>query len=139
MQDNMKYRQSLVAIGGSLVGRWRTTTASNQGVAMRQPAHAWLGRLLLGGLVTLALSAVAIANAEDKIIHVNCDDGKTIKQALHKADPGETIRVTGTCTERVTITTDRTRSTDRGQPFSTVEAATRSSSRAWSRSMASEG
>jgi hypothetical protein len=106
MQDNMKYRQSLVAIGGSLVGRWRTTTASNQGVAMRQPAHAWLGRLLLGGLVTLALSAVAIANAEDKIIHVNCDDGKTIKQALHKADPGETIRVTGTCTERVTITTD---------------------------------
>jgi len=66
-----------------------------------------LGRLLLGVLVTLALYAAAVANAKDKIIQVDCDDGKTLTQALYKADPGETTRVAGTCHERVTMTTDR--------------------------------
>jgi hypothetical protein len=79
MKDNMQSRQSQVAIGGIIGGRWRITIAPNRGVAIRQHAHAWVGRLLIGVLVTLALSAAAIANAEDKIIHVNCNDGKTIK------------------------------------------------------------
>ena len=107
MQDNMTYRQSLGALGGSMVGLWRTTTAPHQRVTMRQHAYAWVGRLLLGLLITLAMSATTVTNADPKFIHVNCNDGKTLKQALRRADPGDTIRVIGTCTERVTITTDR--------------------------------
>ncbi|MDQ3254023.1 MAG: hypothetical protein M3R15_08970 [Acidobacteriota bacterium] len=42
-----------------------------------------------------------------KVIKVNCSAGKKIANALSKADPGDTIRVTGTCHERVTIITDR--------------------------------
>src|SRR5215831_9049765 len=41
------------------------------------------------------------------ITNVDCNKGQTIGQALTKADPGDTIRVTGTCHEQVTITTDR--------------------------------
>lgn len=42
-----------------------------------------------------------------KVMKVNCGAGKRIANALSRADPGDTIRVTGTCHERVTITTDR--------------------------------
>src|SRR5262245_45116216 len=37
----------------------------------------------------------------------DCNKGETIGEALTKADPGDTIRVTGTCRKQVTITTDR--------------------------------
>jgi Right handed beta helix region len=45
--------------------------------------------------------------AEAKIIEVNCGASETILKALQKAEPGDTIRVAGTCNERVVITTDR--------------------------------
>jgi len=38
---------------------------------------------------------------------VNCDRGENIAQILARAEPGDTIRVTGTCVERVSIKTDR--------------------------------
>jgi Right handed beta helix region len=38
---------------------------------------------------------------------VNCDRGENIAEVLAKAEPGDTIRVTGTCVERVSIKTDR--------------------------------
>jgi hypothetical protein len=38
---------------------------------------------------------------------VNCDRGETIAEALARAEPGDTIRVTGTCVEQVSIKTDR--------------------------------
>jgi hypothetical protein len=38
---------------------------------------------------------------------VKCDKGRTLTDALKKAKPGDTLKVTGTCHERVTITTDR--------------------------------
>ena len=107
MHSNTTYWQSLVAIGGIIGGRWRTTTAHRRDIPIRQQAHAWMGLQLLGVLVTLALSAATVATADDNIIHVNCNAGKTLKKALGKADPGDTIRVTGTCHEQVTITTDR--------------------------------
>ena len=72
MQENTTYRQSLGVLGGSIVGQWRTTTAPHQRVTMRQHAYAWLGRLLLGLLVTLAMAAAAVANTDPKFIHVNC-------------------------------------------------------------------
>jgi nitrous oxidase accessory protein NosD len=46
-------------------------------------------------------------NAEAKIIEVNCGASETILKTLQKAEPGDTIRVAGTCNERVVITTDR--------------------------------
>src|SRR4029453_2381743 len=38
---------------------------------------------------------------------VNCDHGQNLAEALARAHPGDTIRVTGTCVERVSIKTDR--------------------------------
>src|SRR4029453_4138978 len=38
---------------------------------------------------------------------VNCDHGQNLAEALARAHPGDTIRVTGTCVERVTIKTDQ--------------------------------
>lgn len=62
-----------------------------------------VGKLLLLGVV-IALASPALA---DTVKKVNCDKGQTVTKALGKADPGDTILVTGTCTERVTIITDR--------------------------------
>jgi hypothetical protein len=41
------------------------------------------------------------------IRNVDCNKGETIGEALTKAEPGDTIRVTGTCRKQVTITKDR--------------------------------
>jgi hypothetical protein len=38
---------------------------------------------------------------------VNCDRGQNLAEALARAHPGDTIRVTGTCVEQVSIKTDR--------------------------------
>ena len=38
---------------------------------------------------------------------VNCDRGENITAVLARAEPGDTIRVIGTCVERVSIKTDR--------------------------------
>jgi hypothetical protein len=38
---------------------------------------------------------------------VNCDRGDNIAEVLARAEPGDTIRVTGTCFERVSIKTDQ--------------------------------
>jgi hypothetical protein len=40
-------------------------------------------------------------------ITVDCDAGQTLAQSLGQVEPGNTIRLTGTCTETTTITTDR--------------------------------
>jgi hypothetical protein len=59
----------------------------------------------LGMLVALiAMASPALGNTR----HVNCAvPGQTITKALKTAQPGDTIRVRGTCEETVTITTDR--------------------------------
>ena len=57
---------------------------------------------MLVGLVAMASPALGSTH------QVNCDvPGQTIKKALKIAQPGDTIRVRGTCEETVTITTDR--------------------------------
>src|SRR5215470_3675500 len=60
---------------------------------------------ILGMLVGIvAMASPALGNTR----HVNCDvPGQTITKALKTAQPGDTIRVQGTCEETVTITTDR--------------------------------
>jgi nitrous oxidase accessory protein NosD len=57
---------------------------------------------MLVGIVAMASSALGSTHP------VNCDvPGQTITKALKTAQPGDTIRVRGTCKETVTITTDR--------------------------------
>src|SRR2546428_13432208 len=57
---------------------------------------------MLVGIVAMASPALGSTH------HVNCDvPGQTITKALKTAQPGDTIRVRGTCEETVTMTTDR--------------------------------
>jgi hypothetical protein len=45
--------------------------------------------------------------AGDQRIDVNCDSGQKLARAVRRAAPGTTIRVHGTCNERVVIVTNR--------------------------------
>ena len=70
---------------------------------------------MLVGIVAMASSALGSTH------HVNCDvPGQTITKALKTAQPGDTIRVRGTCKETVTITTDRL--TLHGMDNATIQA-----------------
>ena len=57
---------------------------------------------VIAAVVTLLVAGPALAK---DVITVDCNKGKTIKDALKHADPGDTIRVTGVCHERITIKT----------------------------------
>jgi hypothetical protein len=61
---------------------------------------------MLGAFLGLTVF-VAPGPALAAIRNVDCSKGETITMALNDAVPGDTIRVTGTCRERITITTDR--------------------------------
>ena len=68
--------------------------------------------VVVGLLGVLGLSGslerdVGVAGADSAVKKVKCDKGQTLTEALRKAKPGDTLQVTGTCHERVTITTDR--------------------------------
>jgi Right handed beta helix region len=52
-------------------------------------------------------SGARVAGADSAVTKVKCDNGQTLTEALRKAKPGDTLQVTGTCQERVTITTDQ--------------------------------
>jgi hypothetical protein len=63
---------------------------------------AFASALSLGSLVPGA------AADQTRAVHtVNCNRDQTIANALKRADPGDTIRVTGTCVERIVIKKDR--------------------------------
>jgi hypothetical protein len=64
----------------------------------------WLGVL---GLFGTQERAVGVVGADLAVKKVKCDKAQTLTDALRKAKPGDTLQVTGTCQERVTITTDR--------------------------------
>jgi len=76
-------------------------------------ARMWVGAVVVIGLLgVLGLSGsldrgVGVAGADAAVKKVECDKGQTLTEALKKAKPGDTLQVTGTCHERVTITTDR--------------------------------
>jgi hypothetical protein len=76
-------------------------------------ARMWVGAVVVVGLLGVrALSGnldrgVGVAGADSAAQKVKCDTGQTLTEALRKAKPGDTLQVTGTCQERVTITTDR--------------------------------
>src|SRR5882724_3325861 len=75
-------------------------------------ARVCAGDVVFGLLVALVLlgrqgQSVGVAGADSAVKRVNCNKGQTLPDALKKAKPGDTLQVTGTCHERVTITTDR--------------------------------
>jgi nitrous oxidase accessory protein NosD len=75
-------------------------------------ARMWVGTGVVGLLGVLAVfggleRSVGVAGADAAVKKVQCDKGQTLQAALQKAKPGDTLKVTGTCQERVTITTDR--------------------------------
>jgi hypothetical protein len=76
-------------------------------------ARMWVGAVVVVGLLgVLGLfgsqeRAVGVAGADSAVKKVKCDEGQTLTDALKTAKPGDTLKVTGTCQERVTITTDR--------------------------------
>ena len=63
---------------------------------------------LISGAAAMAFVAASPGgDAASNMRVVNCDRGQNIAEVLAKAEPGDTIRVTGTCVERVSIKTDR--------------------------------
>jgi hypothetical protein len=54
-----------------------------------------------------ALCCAGLAVAAPKTINVNCGSNDTISGALEKADPGDEVRISGLCNEKITIRTDR--------------------------------
>jgi len=61
--------------------------------------------IVLGALLAAALPIAAFADEGVKPVH--CDKGQTLANTLKTARPGDTLVVSGTCNERVTIITDR--------------------------------
>jgi len=63
---------------------------------------------LISGAAAMAFVAASPGgDAASNMRVVNCDRGQNIAEVLARAEPGDTIRVTGTCFERVSIKTDR--------------------------------
>jgi Right handed beta helix region len=63
---------------------------------------------LISGAAAMAFVAASPGgDAASNMKVVNCDRGQNIAEVLARAEPGDTIRVTGTCFERVSIKTDR--------------------------------
>ena len=63
---------------------------------------------LISGAAAMAFVAASpTGDAASNMRVVNCDRGQNIAEVLARAEPGDTIRVTGTCVERVSIKTDR--------------------------------
>ena len=81
----------------------------------------------VAGLAVLAAPSPALA----AIKNVDCTKGETITTALTDAVPGDTIRVTGTCRERITITSDRLTLDGQGRTILDEEEVRRLSSQGW--------
>jgi Periplasmic copper-binding protein (NosD) len=77
-------------------------------------------------VVLLAREGALHAQGNPKVLEVNCDKGEMVTPALSRADPGDTIRLTGNCSERLVITTDRL--TLDGQGSAVVDGGGRSGS-----------
>ncbi len=63
--------------------------------------------ILLGAVLILVFATAFASPALSETLTVDCTKGETLAKAVARAKPGDTIRVTGTCKENVTITTDR--------------------------------
>jgi hypothetical protein len=66
-----------------------------------------MGAMQFGTICTAILLWGQLAYAIPGVKDANCNNGTSITDALAKAEPGDTIRIAGTCAERLVITTDR--------------------------------
>ncbi len=73
-----------------------------------------LAKIGVTAAFALALVGFSISQASAALLLVDCDLAESIQAAVDVADDGDTITVSGTCTEIVTITTDGI--TIRGDP-----------------------
>src|SRR5262249_35083821 len=62
---------------------------------------------LAEAVCTALFTSCQLANAVPAVKEVDCTAGKNIRDVLAKAEPGDTIQITGSCSERLAITTDR--------------------------------
>src|SRR4029450_14153630 len=77
--------------------------APNTTPVRERRTHMSTRRWLLAIVVLLLASTPLLAENHQ----VNCDHGEKLAKALKEVKPGETIQVSGTCQEAVTIITDR--------------------------------
>ena len=99
-------------------------------------ARAWVGFVVFGLLLAVILFGhqeqnVGVEGADSTVQKVKCDKGQTLTEALKKAKPDDTLQVTGTCHERVTVTTDRLTLDGGGSAVLDGAAARRSFLRGW--------
>jgi Right handed beta helix region len=70
-----------------------------------------MGKEMMKSMETLWMFGVIMVLASPVLaqppITVDCDQGETVAKALTQAKPNDTIVVTGTCVEQVTVTVDR--------------------------------
>lgn len=72
---------------------------ARQHVGKKQSPMSWGGAALLSVLILPA-------SLHAKTLHVDCNKGQNISSALKKANPGDTVSISGVCHEIVTLTTD---------------------------------
>ena len=66
-----------------------------------------LTALWAAGGASALIAQTQMEGATSAVNHVNCDGGQSLAHAVKHAKEGQTIRVRGTCHERVVIATDR--------------------------------
>ncbi len=69
-------------------------------MVIRKPTQLWT--LLILRVTTMFVRAILAAT-----LNVDCTKDETLTKAVARAKPDDTVQVTGTCKETVTITTDR--------------------------------
>lgn len=92
-----------------MYGNRMTDSTCQEGVRMIQripSLRCVLGLGLIGAFLALGGYGMDAAIAQG-VVTVDCGAGQRLSDALAEAVPGTTIRISGTCTEHVTITTDR--------------------------------
>jgi hypothetical protein len=77
---------------------------------------------LFGSVLGLAVS-LSFSIGEAKVIKVTCSPTKGMNAAIRKAKPGDTVNVTGTCTENVLVPANISGITIDGQGLTTINAA----------------
>ena len=78
-------------------------------------------RVRTGRVAFVAGLCFSVLLAEAATVTVDCDAGRSVAGALNGLKPGDTLRVSGTCKENVTIPSEIERITLDGQKKSTIQ------------------
>jgi hypothetical protein len=72
---------------------------------VRQDTYRMRSALTWGGAAIIGVLMLT-SSAQAKTLRVDCDKNQTVSSALKKAHAGDTVAISGTCQETVTLTTD---------------------------------